>query len=453
MEEFIGKLWHNWVTKAATGHYPQAAVKLGEVEKTAGILFRAFGGDPGLNVAAATADTHGARRRWLQRVAGSNERVALARRDSETLRLPPEIAAFPEKSLNRDLYLWLAALAACDVAGDCPWFIRNQLASQAALARYPGLRPRYERLVAAHIAGRIDPAQLQPDEAAQENAIRQALRQPASVAGLPPLNGFVSEWLLLQSFLFTAGLPQGYLNMLLPAVAGAVALIAALAGFAMVKFFGVVFLGQPRDEKLAQAHDAGSWERLGMLWLVAGCVLLGLMPNQVIALIDPVTQTLVHAGLAQTVAQNGWLLVPVNITNASYSPIIFLCGVLASFGLTFWLVRRFYHGRLRRVPPWDCGHPWQTARMQDTAEGFGQPIRQVFEPFFRMKRQLPSAFDAQPSYRVTVEDPLWHGLYLNVAKLVDRLSRLIGLLQQGRIAVYLMYSFVTLIVVLLMVKR
>ncbi len=193
MEEFVGKLWHNWVTKAAAGYYPQAAVKLAEVEKTAGILFRAFGGDPGLNVAAATSETHGARRRWLQRVAGSQEKVALARRDAETLRLPPEIAAFPEKSLNRDLYLWLAALAASDVAPHKPWFMRNQLATQAALARYPGLRPRYERLVAAHLAGRIDPAQLKPDEAAQENAIRRALHQPAAVDGLPPLNSHKSR--------------------------------------------------------------------------------------------------------------------------------------------------------------------------------------------------------------------------------------------------------------------
>ena len=188
MEEFVGKLWHNWVTKAAAGYYPQAAVKLAEVEKTAGILFRAFGGDPGLNVAAATSEAHGARRRWLQRVAGSQEKVALARRDAETLRLPPEIAAFPEKSLNRDLYLWLAALAASDVAPHRPWFVRNQLASQAALAHYPGLRPRYERLVTAHLAGRIDPDQLKPDEAAQESAIRRALQQPATVDGLPPLN-------------------------------------------------------------------------------------------------------------------------------------------------------------------------------------------------------------------------------------------------------------------------
>ena len=127
--------------------------------------------------------------------------------------------------------------------------------------------------------------------------------------------------------------------------------------------------------------------------------------------------------------------------------------MLACVGLTFVLVRRLYHGRLRRGPAWDCGHPWQTARMQDTAEGFGQPIRQIFEPFFRIERHLPSAFDTEPRYRVTAQDPLWYWLYLPVARLVERVSKFVGLLQQGRIAVYLIYSFVTLVVVLLVVQR
>ena len=187
MEEFIGKLWHNWVTKAAGSHHPEAAIRLAEVEKTAGILFRAFGGDPGLKVAAATSEAHGARRSWLQRVAGSGERVAQARRDDETLRLPPEIAAFPDKALNRDLYLWLAALAASDEASERPWLVRNQQATLTALRNYPGLRPRYDRLVAAHLAGRMTPGAMQADEAAQEAALRQALTDPGSVAGLPPL--------------------------------------------------------------------------------------------------------------------------------------------------------------------------------------------------------------------------------------------------------------------------
>ena len=272
-------------------------------------------------------------------------------------------------------------------------------------------------------------------------------------AGLPPFGGFIAEWLLLQSFLFTSGLPSSVLNMLVPVMAALIALVAALSGYTMVKYFGVIFLGQPREEKLAGAHDAGPWERGGMLWLMAGCVLLGLFPNQVIALIDPVTHLLVSAGLAKTVAASGWLLVPVSIERASYAPAIFLLGVMFSFALTYLLVRRFYSGRSRRAPAWDCGYPWQDARMQDSAEGFGQPIRQIFDPMFRMKRELPSPFDEQPSYRVTVEDPLWYWLYLPIARLVERISKVIGMLQQVRIAVYLMYSFITLIVVLLVVKQ
>jgi formate hydrogenlyase subunit 3/multisubunit Na+/H+ antiporter MnhD subunit len=272
-------------------------------------------------------------------------------------------------------------------------------------------------------------------------------------AGLPPLGGFVSEWLLLQSFLFTPGLPHSVLNMLIPVVAAAIALVAALAGYTMVKFFGVIFLGQPREEKLANAHDAGRWERAGMLWLVAGCIALGLLPTQFIQVIDPVTQQLVRAGLGQTVAASGWLLAPTGVARASYGPVIFLLGVAASFALAWLLVRRLYHGRMRRAPPWACGFPWPNARMQDTAEGFGQPIRQIFEPFFRMQRELPSPFDTQPRYRVSVEDHFWHWLYLPIAAAVARASRWVGLLQQGRIAVYLLFSFLTLIAMLVVVTR
>jgi hydrogenase-4 component B len=271
-------------------------------------------------------------------------------------------------------------------------------------------------------------------------------------AGLPPLGGFVSEWLLMQSFLFTPGLPNPFLNMLIPIVAALIALVAALAGYTMVKFYGVIFLGRPREEKLSEAHDAGRYERVGMAWLLLACVVLGLAPIQFIQAIDAVTQRLVGAGIGAAVAQHGWLLAPTTIERASYGPVIFLFGVAASFALTFVMVRRLYHGRVRRAPPWDCGFPAQTARMQDTAEGFGQPIRQIFEPFFRMERELPTPFDKQPRYRVVVEDPIWHALYLPIAALVMRVSKVVGLLQQGRIAVYLLYSFITLVATLIMVK-
>ena len=270
-------------------------------------------------------------------------------------------------------------------------------------------------------------------------------------AGLPPLAGFVSEWLLLQSFLFAPSLPVPLLTMLIPVVAALVALVAALAGYTMVKFFGVIFLGQPREDKLRHAHDAGAWERGGMLWLGLLCIFLGLMPVFWIRLLDPVTQQLVAAGLGEKLNSSNWLLAPTALEQASYGPVIFLLGIAGAYAVAHFLVRQLYHGRLRRSRAWACGHPWGTARMQDTAEGFGQPIRQIFEPFFRLERHLPTAFDSQPHYQVQVGDHSWHWIYLPVTRWANYLGQLVGHLQQGRIAIYLLYSFVTLVLVLLVV--
>ncbi|MBE0621090.1 MAG: hydrogenase 4 subunit B [Burkholderiales bacterium] len=278
-----------------------------------------------------------------------------------------------------------------------------------------------------------------------------ALVGTLAIAGLPPLNGFVSEWLLLQAFLFTPNLPHPYLNMLIPVAAAAVALAAALAGYVMVKFYGVVFLGQPREERLKEARDAGLLERAGLVWLAAGCIALGVAPVSVIGFIDSVTSQLLGKTLGASAT--GWMfLTPISPARASYAPFLFLLVILAVWLATWLAVRRFYHGRVRRAPPWDCGFPAQTARMQDTAEGFGQPIRQVFEPFFRMQRELPTPFDATPRYRVSVEDNLWYWLYLPLARVTEALTRVVTLLQRGRISVYLMYSFVTLLILLLFVR-
>lgn len=280
-----------------------------------------------------------------------------------------------------------------------------------------------------------------------------ALVGALAAAGLPPFGGFVSEWLLLQSFLFTPGLPNSFLNMLIPIVAAVIALVGALAGYVMVKFFGVIFLGQPREAKLNEAHDAGAWERLGFAWLVIACVLLGLFPVALVMQLDHVTHLLVGGGIASAMSGHGWLLLaPVTPDRASYAPAVFVLVLLACCLLAWMLVRIFYHGRLRRSAPWACGYPFVNARMQDTAEGFGQPIREIFSPFFRMTRELPTAFDKEPRYKVTIEDPFWRLIYLPIAALTDRIARLVGLLQQGRIAAYLMYSFLTLLLLLLVTR-
>jgi len=272
-------------------------------------------------------------------------------------------------------------------------------------------------------------------------------------AGLPPLSGFVSEWLLLQAFLFSPGLPHPWLNMLVPVAAAVVALVAALAGFTMVKFHGIIFLGQMREENLKDAHDAGPWEKFGLVWLALLGLFMGIFPSTVIAVIDGATRQLLGAGLADQVREHGWwMLAPISPERASYQPLILLIIITAAVLLGRQLVHRLYHGRLRRSPAWDCGYFFQSSRAQDTAEGFSQPIRRIFEPLFRMRRHFPTIRDEKPYYSVEVEDPFWHWLYLPVARLTQAISLLIARLQGGRIAVYLLYSFLTLILLLLVAR-
>lgn len=186
MEEKVGELWHRMVTRMARTGHPEAAVELAAVQRAAGVLFRACGGDGGLRVEAANPFSHSGRRGWLKRLAGTDAQVELATRDAQALRLPPSIQLFADPALNRDLYLWLAALAAQGSPDHYDWFRANQRMTRVVLERYPGMASRYERLVEACLATRIPPERLPADEAAQEQALRAALRAPGTVAALPP---------------------------------------------------------------------------------------------------------------------------------------------------------------------------------------------------------------------------------------------------------------------------
>lgn len=276
-----------------------------------------------------------------------------------------------------------------------------------------------------------------------------ALIGTLAIAGLPPLNGFVSEWLLLQSFLYTPQIPHAFINMLIPVGAAALALTVALAAYVMVKFYGVIFLGQPREASLVNAHDANWLERIGLAWLAAGCIAIGVQPQFALHAAGKATGML----LGQTIAPDPsvWRIAPIAPEQASYSGWIFLAVILVTIAVTFLLVRLLAHGRVRRTPAWDCGYPWQTSRMQDTAEGFGQPIRHMFGAFFHMERDLPTPADPAPRYRVHIEDHFWRALYRPVAAAAQKTADAVGFLQGGRLAFYLLYSFLTLLALLVFV--
>ena len=268
-----------------------------------------------------------------------------------------------------------------------------------------------------------------------------------AIAGLPPLNGFVSEWLLLQTFLFANQVPVPFVNMLLPMGAAVVALSTALAGYVMVKFFGVIFLGQMREPGLAQARDCSRLERIGLAFLATGCVVLGLLPARMVAFLDHAGSAITGTALDQS-DSSWWMLVPIADRTASYGPITFLAAAGAAIVSTVLLVRWRFHRPVRRADAWDGGYGGLNPRMQDTAEGFGYPIRHIFEPLFDMHRELPSAFDTAPRYLVTVTDRCWRFIYEPIGAAVQRTAGVVARLQQGQISVYLMYSFIVLVVLL-----
>ncbi|MBI3713568.1 MAG: hydrogenase 4 subunit B [Burkholderiales bacterium] len=274
-----------------------------------------------------------------------------------------------------------------------------------------------------------------------------------AASGMPPLGGFVSEWLLLQSFLFTPNLPNTFLNMLIPIVAATIALVAALAAYVMVKFFGIIFLGQAREPALLQAHDADYWQRAAFVLLIALSALAGLFPVQFILTLDLVSSSLLGQRIGDAVTANGWfILAPVSADRASYAPVVFVGALLFCVALAYALIHRLFHGRIRRAAPWACGSSDVTARMQDSAEGFGQPIREIFTSFFRIQRKLPGALDEHPVYEVKIDDPFIVYVYQPIANLVESIAQLAGKLQHGRIALYLLYSFLTLLFLLLLVE-
>ena len=185
-EEHVGKLWHRMVTSTANKHYPQAEVTFKQMNKRIGIFFRALGGDGGMKVGVSAATDNTAQRNWLQRLAGSEQKVELGWRDRDALYLPSSIDLFPNIELNQNLYFWLAALASTESSTNTTdssgaWIENNQQACLQVLEKYPGLQNRYDTLVEAQLQIRPDKKILNEEQIQQEAIISQALREPGSV--------------------------------------------------------------------------------------------------------------------------------------------------------------------------------------------------------------------------------------------------------------------------------
>jgi len=277
-----------------------------------------------------------------------------------------------------------------------------------------------------------------------------------SISALPPFNGFVSEWLTYQAFLLSPGLPSPLLNLLIPLGAALLALTSALAAACFVKAFGVTFLGHRRGHHHGIVHEVGWSMRIGMMLASLSCLALGVLPTVVIQWMDPLAEMLVGGTIAASASGFGWMwLTPIAAERASYSAPVAFIGILSVVIVTYLLLHA-RPGALHRVPLWDCGFEKITSRMQYTATSFAMPIRRIFGFIFSIKEQAgqlpPAAHPAFPQrlyYHLRVRDRFWMWIYQPVVDASFWLSRRIGRMQHGRIQIYLIYSFVTILVLLI----
>ncbi|WP_299312148.1 nitric oxide reductase activation protein NorD [uncultured Halomonas sp.] len=193
VEEFVGRHWHRWASGAASyRRYPEAAVALEELRHVLGVFFRASGGESGLEVAAIVARSSAHRLSLRQRLGFDDEAIDQARRDEESLLLPPTLDFFPEARLNRDLYFWLTAFLAVSrhpglhadpLQNDLARLREAMRATEAALERFPGLAGRYRDLCGALLAVRPVRRKLPPMEQALEATLRALLGDDSPLEG------------------------------------------------------------------------------------------------------------------------------------------------------------------------------------------------------------------------------------------------------------------------------
>jgi NADH:ubiquinone oxidoreductase subunit 5 (subunit L)/multisubunit Na+/H+ antiporter MnhA subunit len=277
-----------------------------------------------------------------------------------------------------------------------------------------------------------------------------------SIAALPPFNGFVSEWLTFQAFLLSPALHRPILSLLFPLGAALLALTGALAAACFVKAFGVTFLGHWRGHHPPQRVHEVDWSmRIGMGLAAVSCFLLGILPTVVINWMDILPTQLVHGNIAASAGKFGWMwLTPIAPERASYSGFNVFIGILLVV-LVAWLLLHAKKAAVRRVPIWDCGFEKLTSRMQYNATSFSMPIRRIFGFLFSIREESEAvqpvrhpAYPMKLRYRLRVRDRFWNWFYKPVGEAAFYVARKVGYLQQGRIQVYLIYSFVTIIVLL-----
>lgn len=261
-----------------------------------------------------------------------------------------------------------------------------------------------------------------------------------AIAGLPPMNGFVSEWLLVLALMHGGIVSAGATATLSLIAVGVVSLVGALAGLAFVRLIGTALLGQPRSEAAGHAHESPLAMLVPMGALAVACATVALIPSVVLRS---------FSGVADQ------LLVGHGVLGAAAAPLGVLGGLNAAIGCVV-VVGVVVAGRVARARPvatdttWGCGYASPTSRMQYTASAFSELLSERLIPQALGPRSSGSSpaglFPVAASFDADCRDPATRGFYEPlIQRWADRFSRL-RWMQQGMLHVYLTYVLVALLV-------
>ena len=274
----------------------------------------------------------------------------------------------------------------------------------------------------------------------------------AAISALPPLNGFVSEWLTFQAILLSPDLPVWGLKMLIPAVGALLALAAALAAACFVRLYGIVFLGRPRSAAASQAREADGFTRTAMASLAVLCLAAGILPGPVIDALQGAVAPLVGVRMTGQ-GHLAWLsIIPVAEGRSSYNGFLVFVFIALSASLAALAVHAFGSRAVRRAPAWDCGFPGDDPLAQYSAESFAQPLRRVFGRSLFAAREtvtMPPPGDMAPArLSVSERDPAWAFLFAPLGRAVSALSGRANAIAHLNIRNYLALVFGALVLLL-----
>jgi hydrogenase-4 component B len=276
-----------------------------------------------------------------------------------------------------------------------------------------------------------------------------------AISALPPLNGFVSEWLVFQAVLLSPSLPQWTVKLLVPAVGVALALSAALGAACYIRAYGVAFLGRPRSEAARAAQDPDRWSLGTMAILLTLCLMAGLLPSLLIDTISPAARDFVGARMPAQ-SELSWLsIAPIAQSRSSYNGLLVFVFILFSAYAARWVIHRFGSARSRRAPAWDCGYIETSPAAQYTGSSFAQPIRRtlgVIAFSARERLDMPAPGDTRAA-RLSVEitDRIFEYLYAPLTRAVESCASGLNILSLLTIQQYLALVFAALVFLLMLI--